>query len=75
MRNKGEEYRQHRIQWAVTRIPNSDHIKAKGSVSWTDLSGVFHLHPLPETFSQRQASAERELVKHARSWIDNRLKP
>jgi hypothetical protein len=31
MRHKDEDYRQHRIQWAITSIPDSDQIKAKGS--------------------------------------------
>ena len=75
MRTKGEDYRQHRIHWSVVHVPESDCIKAKGSVSWIDFSGVFHLHPLPEISGQRQAAAEKELIKHARSWIDNRLKP
>ena len=74
MRNKGKEYRQHRIEWAVRRVPDSDQIKAKGSVSWTDVSGVFHLHPLPEISGHGRAAAEKELVRHAKFWIDERLK-
>ena len=75
MRYKGEEYRQHSIHWNVTRVPGTDRVKAKGSVSWTDLSGVFHLHPLPDISGRLNspAAAERELVKHAKHWIDSRL--
>ena len=76
MKHKGEEYRQHKINLAITRMAGNDCIKAKGSVTWTDVSGVFHLHPLPEISSSLRspAAAEKELIERARLWIDNRLK-
>jgi hypothetical protein len=76
MHRKGKEYRQHTIQWAVARVPGSDTFKAKGSVSWTDVSGVFHLHPLSDISGRfnSEAAAERQLVDQARHWIDDRLR-
>jgi hypothetical protein len=75
MDRKGIEYRQHTIQWAVTHIPGDATFKARASVCWTDVSGVFHLHPLSEICGRfnSAAAAERQLIEEARHWIDKRL--
>jgi hypothetical protein len=76
MQGKGIEYRQHTIHWAVSRIPGSEAFNAKGSISWTDVSGVFHLHPMSDISGRFNsvASAETRLIDQARHWIDERLR-
>jgi hypothetical protein len=60
MHRKGIEYRQHTINWAVTREPGSEAFNAKGAISWTDVSGVFHLHPMSEISGRFKSAGAAE---------------